>query len=188
MCDLSDLSLTGYNKIVEWINIHFKYNINIFTEWKNIEYYREIQASVLSVPYDKSVEYLFPESKGLWDYEKNHPLVPTHFKPGSGMKIWVKCKSGHSYERPIHSIFIIRKDKKHILNCPGCPKPVAKPQMKRIIEVNGIKYNNITECCKELKIVRSYLYQKMKLKGVDIKVISNIQKEIEELLKVKVLV
>jgi DNA-binding NtrC family response regulator len=72
------------------------------------------------------------------------------------------------------------------MNCPEChPNPKSKPYNKRIIEVNGKKYNNITECCKELKIGRSYLYGKMKLRGID-RVISNIQKEIEELLKVKV--
>ena len=187
ICDLSDLKLTDYNKIVEWINIQFKCNINVYTEWKNIEYYKEIQASILSVPYDESVEYLFPESKELWDYKKNNPLLPSHFRIGSNMKVWVKCKSGHSYERQINHIFRIRNDNKYenekqIMNCPECPNPASNPIKKRMIEVNGKKYNNITECCKELKIVRCYLYQKMRLKGIDIKNISNIQKYIEEIL------
>jgi hypothetical protein len=190
ICDLSDLSLTDYNKIVDWINTQFEYNININTEWKNIEYYNEIHASLLSVPYDESVEYLFPESKELWDYEKNHPLLPSHFRISSNIKVWVKCKSCHSYERQINRMFRIRNDSKYenekkIMNCPECPKPVAKPRKKRMIEVNGKKYNNITECCKELKIIRTYLYEKMKVKGIDIKVITNIQKEIEEILNVK---
>jgi transcriptional regulator with PAS, ATPase and Fis domain len=72
------------------------------------------------------------------------------------------------------------------MNCPECPKPSAKPQKKRIIEINGKKYNNITECCRELKISRWYLYLKMKTKCVDIKVVANIQTYIEELLKIKV--
>jgi transposase-like protein len=49
-----------------------------------------------------------------------------------------------------------------------------------------VSKEHITECCRELKITRTYLYERMKLKGVDIKIITNIQKEIEELLKVKV--
>jgi len=188
VCNLSELSLTDYNKIVKWIIIKFKCNINIFAEWKNIEYYREIQANLASIPYDKSVEYLFPESKELWDYEKNHPFIPSHFRIGSNMKVWVKCKNNHSYERQINHIFRILNDVKYenekkIINCPDCPKPTAKPQKKRMIEVNDKKYNNITECCRELKISRTYLYQKMKLKDIDIKEIPNIQKEIIEILK-----
>ena len=192
ICNLSDLPLTDYNKIVEWINIHFKCNINVFNEWKNIEHFREIQASVLSVPYNESLEYLFPESKDLWDYEKNHPLIPSHFRIGSSMKVWIKCKSGHSYERQINQMFRIRNDAKYrnekqIMNCPDCPKPKYKSNNpnQRIIEVNGKSYNNITECCRELKITRTYLYEKMKAKGIDKNVMDNIQKLIEELLKVK---
>lgn len=122
ICDLSDLQLTDYNKIVEWINNHYKCNINVYNEWKNIEYYKDIQASLLSVPYNESVEYLFPESKDLWDYEKNHPFLPSHFKRGSHTEVWINCKNGHSYKRPIKQIFRIRpKDKsKRIINCPEC--------------------------------------------------------------------
>jgi hypothetical protein len=193
ICNLSDLSLTDYNKIVEWINIHFNCNMNIFTEWKNIEYYREIQASLLSVPYDESVEYLFPVSKDLWDYKKNHPLIPSHFRIGSNMKVWIKCKSGHSYERQINHMFRIRNDAKYenekqVMNCPDCPKPKYKSNNpnQRIIEVNGKSYKNITECCKDLNITRTYLYEKMKANGIDKNLIDNIQKLIEELLKAKV--
>jgi hypothetical protein len=138
ICDLSDLLITDYNKILEWININLKCNINVYTEWKNIEYYRNIQASIVSVPYTESLEYLFPESKDLWDYEKNHPLFPSHFRIGSTMKVWVKCRSGHSYERQISHIFRIRNDAKYenekqIMNCPECPKPAFRPPRKRII-------------------------------------------------------
>lgn len=195
ICNLSDLPLTDYNKIVEWININFKCNINIFTEWKNIEYYKEIQSSLLSVPYDESVEYLFPESKDLWDYKKNHPLLPSHFRIGSNMPVWLKCINGHSYEKKIYHIFRIRNDgkynnEKQIMNCPDCPKPKHKSNNpnQRIIKVNGKSYNNITECCKELNITRTYLYEKMKAKGINKNVIDNIQKLIEEIVKVKVLV
>jgi hypothetical protein len=192
ICNLSDLSLTDYNKIVEWINTQFKCNMNIFTEWKNIAYYSELQASLLSVPYDESLEYLVPESKDLWDYEKNHPLIPSHFRIGSNMPVWIKCASGHSYERQINHVFRIRNDgkyenKKQIMNCPDCPKPKRKSNNpnQRIIKVNEKIYNNITECCKELNITRTYLYEKMKAKGIDKNVMDNIQKLIEDLLKAR---
>jgi hypothetical protein len=122
ICDLSDLQLTDYNRIVEWINIHFKCNIEVYTEWKNIEYYKKIQASLLSVPYNESVEYLFPESKDIWDYEKNHPFIPSQFTKGSHMEMWIKCKNNHSYKRPIKQIFRIINSIHKILKCPECYK------------------------------------------------------------------
>lgn len=122
ICNLSDLPLTDYNKIIEWINIQFKYNINVFTEWKNTEYYREIQASLLSIVYMESIEYIFPESKELWDYEKNHPFIPSQFTKGSHMEMWIKCKNNHSYKRPIKQIFRIINGIYKILKCPECYK------------------------------------------------------------------
>jgi hypothetical protein len=150
--------------------------MNIFTEWKNIEYYREIQATLLSVPYVESLEYLFPESKELWDYEKNYPFIPSNFTPGSHMEVWIKCKSGHSYQKPIHNIFRTVRDKKHILNCPECIKPKYN---KRIIQINGIIYKSIIYFCKQKNIPKTRLYTKMKENGIDYTIIANIQTFIE---------
>lgn len=192
ICDLSDLSITQYNKIVEWLNNKYKSNIDTFDEFQNSEYYKEIQASLFSVPYVESLEYLFPESKELWDYEKNYPFIPSQFRIGSNIKVWVKCKSGHPYERKINNIFKKRDkiakandNEQQIMNCPECPKPKYKSNNpnQRIIVVNGKSYNNITECCRELNITRTYLYEKMKAKGIDKNVMDNIQKLIEEILK-----
>lgn len=194
ICDLSDLSITQYNKIVEWLNNKHKSNIDTFDEFQNSEYYKEIHTSSMSVPYDESLEYLFPESKELWDYEKNHPFIPSQFRIGSNLKVWVKCKSGHSHESQINHMFRIRNDvnyenERQIKNCPECPKPKYKSNNpnQRIIIVNGKSYNNITECCRELKITRTYLYEKMKAKGIDKNVMDNIQKLIEEFLKSRML-
>lgn len=185
-CNLLDVSLDDLNKILIWINNKFKCNINMLYQFNNSDYYKEIQASVMYVPYEESVEYLFPESKKLWYHEKNHPFLPSHFKRGSNMKVWLKCKNGHSYERQIKRLFKI-KGQNQILNCPECPKPQIKTSQQRIVEINGQKYNSITECCKKLKISKSYLYQKMKLNNIDNKVIDNIQKEIEKIIANKVL-
>jgi len=176
VCNVSELLLTDYNKIIEWINIKFKCNTCIHTEWKNIEYYKDLQASVLTVPYDTSVEYLFPESKELWDYEKNYPFIPSNFTPGSHMEVWIKCKSGHSYQKPIHNIFRTVRDKKHILNCPECIKPKYN---KRIIQINGTIYRSIIEYCRQKNIPKTRLYTKMKENGIDYTIIANIQTFIE---------
>ncbi len=178
VCDVSDFTLLEYNKIVEWISTKFKCNMVIYNEWKNNEYYREIQASVLSIPYDTSVEYLYPESKVLWDYQKNHPFIPSSFTPGSHMEVWIKCKSGHSYKKPVHNIFRTKKhNKKHILNCPECIKPKLN---KRIIQINGITYRSIIECCRQKNIPKTRLYTKMEENEIDHTVITNIQTFIEK--------
>jgi very-short-patch-repair endonuclease len=138
VCNVSDLLLEDYNKIIEWIRIRFNCNINILNEFKNTAYYKEIQASLLSVPYNESIEYLFPESKNLWDYERNHPFIPSHFKRGSHTIVSLKCKNNHRYERPIKNLFRITKGTKRIMNCPECPKPITNIQRVRSIENNDI--------------------------------------------------
>lgn len=122
ICDLCELSLDDFNKILKWINDKFKYNIDICYNYKNNEYYRELQAGIVSVLYEDSVEFKFPESKQIWNYEKNNPFLPSHFTPGSHTEVWINCNNGHSYKRPIKQIFRIRpKDKnKRIINCPEC--------------------------------------------------------------------
>jgi len=177
VCDVSELSIADYNKIIEWIKIKFKYDIQTIDAWKNTDHYREIQASVLTIPYDTSVEHLYPESIVLWDYQKNHPFIPSSFTPGSHMEVWIKCKSGHSYKRPVHNIFRTTKNKKrHVLNCPECIKPKSN---KRIIQINNITYKSIAECCRRKNIVKNRLYIKMEEKGIDYSIIDEVQKFIE---------
>jgi very-short-patch-repair endonuclease len=176
VCNISNLSIINYNKIAEWINTRFKCNIHIYNEWKNIEYYRELLSNISTIPYDNSVEYLYPESKDLWDYEKNYPLIPSNFTPGSHIEVWIKCKSGHSYKKPIHNIFRTVKDKKHMLNCPECIIPRSN---KRTLQINGITYKSIIYFCKQKNIPKNRLYTKMNQSRIDITVIANIQTYIE---------
>jgi hypothetical protein len=172
ICNLTDFSLVDYGKIVEWINIKFDCNMVKYDEWKNIEYYKEIQISKMSVKYEESIEYLFPESKNIWNYEKNHPFVPSQLSQGSCMEIWVKCSSGHSWKRKLSHLFRTIKDKKHTMKCPECHTPKSN---KTVIQINGKIYKSISECCRDLNIDRNDLY---KTKGV-----KDIQTIIEELLK-----
>lgn len=175
VCNLTDLSLVDYNKIVEWININFKYNKVIYDDWKNIEYYKQIQVSKMSVKYEESIEYLFPESKKLWDYIKNYPFIPSQLSYGSHMEIWLKCSNGHSWKRNLSHLFRTIKGKKHYMKCPECCKPKSN---KTIIQIKGKIYKSISECCRDLNIDRNILYKTKGLKDV--------QTIIEELLKVKV--
>lgn len=43
------------------------------------------------------LETRYPLLAKEWDYEKNYPLKPNMIMPGSGKKVWWKCKKGHSY-------------------------------------------------------------------------------------------
>jgi very-short-patch-repair endonuclease len=170
VCDIVNLSLIDYNKIIEWINVKFECNINKYDEWKNSDYYKEIQVSKMSIKYEDSIEKLFPESKAIWDYEKNYPFSPSQFSQGSDMKIWVRCNDGHSWKRKLSHLFRTIKNKKHIMKCPECHKPKSN---KTIIQINNISYNSISECCRKLNIDRKKLY---KDKG------NNIQEKIEKIL------
>jgi len=177
ICNLTDLSLIDYNKIMEWINTTFKCNIVKYNEYKNTEYYKEIQASKMTVKYEESIEYIFPESKKIWDYEKNYPFTPSQLTQGSCMEIWVKCCSGHSWKRKLSHLFRTIKDKKHIMKCPECIKPKSN---KRILLINGIIYKSILEYCRQKNIDRNVLYKKLKQNKIDITLITSVQKFIEE--------
>lgn len=179
VCDLSELLITDFNRIIKWINDTYKIQIQINSEFKNLDYYKEIQTNVLVVEFKESIEHLFPESKELWDYEKNYPFVPSQFTKGSHMEVWVKCKSGHTYKRPIKQLFRTIKNKNHIMNCPECHKPQSN---KRMIKINDISYNSITDCCRKLNINRKIVYRTMKKSELDNTIIENIQKCIEEIL------
>jgi hypothetical protein len=177
VCNLTDLSLIDYNKIVKWINTKFKCNIVNYDDWKNTEYYKEIQVSKMVVKYKESIEYLFPESKKLWDYEKNYPFIPSQFSQGSHKEIWLKCSDEHSWQRNLSHLFRTIKGKKHIMKCPECIKPKSN---KRILQINGETYKSILEFCKQKNIDRNILYKKLKKNKIDITSILCIQKYIED--------
>jgi very-short-patch-repair endonuclease len=176
ICNLTNLQLIDYNKIIEWINIRFNYNIVKYDDYKNIEYYKEIQSSIMYVKYEESIEFVFPDSKNLWDFEKNTPFIPSQLSYGSHMEIWLKCSSGHSWKRNLSHLFRTIKDKKHTMKCPECCTPKSN---KTIIQIKGKIYKSISECCRDLNIDRNILYKK--LKGIDTTITENIQKQIEEI-------
>jgi very-short-patch-repair endonuclease len=177
ICDIVDLSLSSYNKIIEWIMTTHNCDIKQHYEWKNTSYYKEIQASKMSINYQESIEYLFPESKCLWDYEKNNPFIPSQFSQGSDMEIWLKCSNNHSWKRKLSHLFRTIKGEKHIMKCPECNKPKSN---KRILQINGKIYKSILEFCRQHNIDRNVLYKKLKQNKVDITSIISIQHFIED--------
>ncbi len=120
--DIGKISIDNFNEIVKWINTKYKLKLPINSEYKNEKYFNSIQKDVMNVKYEESIEYLFPKSKEIWDYEKNNPFLPSHFTRGSHTEVWVKCNQGHSFKKEIKLIFRIIKGNKKIILCPNCPK------------------------------------------------------------------
>lgn len=56
---------------------------------------------------------LRPDLASEWDPEKNAPLKPEDVVPGSGKKVWWKCRNGHSWLAPVYK----RANGGH---CPDC--------------------------------------------------------------------
>lgn len=175
ICDVSNFQTSDFNKIVDFININFRKEIKTIDEFDQ-NLYQKKYSDCCNIKYEETLEYLFPESKNIWDYNKNN-ITPLDIVPGSNEKVWFKCSKGHSFNRQINHVF--RKDRKRIMNCPECPKPFIV-RKKRELTIKGVKYNNITECCKKLSISRGYLYKKMKSQEIDIKNIDKIVEFIEK--------
>jgi hypothetical protein len=61
---------------------------------------------------EKSLEHLFPKLCKEWNYEKNKPLLPSNFSPGSNKKVWWLCDKGHEWEALIND--------RQKTGCPYC--------------------------------------------------------------------
>lgn len=47
------------------------------------------------------LQTLRPDLAKEWDYERNHPLLPTAVKSKSNKKVWWVCERGHAYEASV---------------------------------------------------------------------------------------
>lgn len=52
----------------------------------------------LAIPGENDLKTLYPDLAKEWDYDKNVGLLPENILPGSGLKIWWRCKDGHSWQ------------------------------------------------------------------------------------------
>lgn len=50
------------------------------------------------VSYSNSLGYLFPDLSMEWFQEGNHDLTPFDVTPGSGKRVWWKCRNGHFFK------------------------------------------------------------------------------------------
>ena len=108
----SDISIWSKNKV--WWKCKYGH------EWASTMNSRQKKsgcpycAGLLPIVGVNDLQTTNPELIKEWDYQKNI-IKPYEIKVGSGMKIWWKCKEGHSWKAVIAS----RTGKKYV-QCPYC--------------------------------------------------------------------
>lgn len=66
------------------------------------ERFRKISDRLPLPPEGRSLAELHPDLAATWDHEKNNPIVPEQFTPGSKEEVWWRCPEGHSFQRMIY--------------------------------------------------------------------------------------
>ena len=98
-----------------------KHTINGYineTEFQNDKVYNEYLAEFPKPIFQRSLAALHPELSLEWHYEKNSPLQPDDFTPGSDRKVYWLCKKNSNHiwlARICH-----RTNKKTPTRCPMC--------------------------------------------------------------------
>lgn len=78
--------------------------------------------SYLPSPFpENSLHEREPEVASQFDYQKNYPLTPRNFSPGSHKKLWWRCENGHSWQAQI-------KDRVSGNGCPYCSGFIIEPK------------------------------------------------------------
>lgn len=65
---------------------------------------------------EKSLISVHSKFQKEWNYEKNYPLKPEYFYPGSNHRVWWQCTKGHEWQQTISN----RNYGK--VNCPHCSR------------------------------------------------------------------
>ena len=67
----------------------------------------------------------YPDIAKDWNYERNYPLKPDDFLPGSGKKVWWKCpECGYEWQA------VVRERAKGFCKCPNCSEKPNAGQLK----------------------------------------------------------
>lgn len=70
---------------------------------------------------DNCLQTVRPEIAREWHPIKNKPLSPGDVTPGSGKKVWWRCKEGHEWKTTV-------LDRSHGKNCPYCAGSKPTPE------------------------------------------------------------
>ena len=93
-------------------------------EWIASKQFNKLYSERKLVPFEKSLNYLFPNIVKEWHPTKNDLLLPEHFTPGSGRKIWWLGKCGHEWQDSINHRTSGR-------DCPKCRYKKVSQTWKR---------------------------------------------------------
>jgi len=97
------------------LNEELSHKINKYLEidsWCADKIFKKLLTNKNTLSFESSIKFLYPDLVPEWDYERNEPLVPEHFSPGSNQKVWWKGKCGHDWEQAIYNR----------VKGQGCPK------------------------------------------------------------------
>jgi len=81
------------------------------SSFANSKEHRRILSCLPGPPPEESLAGRFPHIADQWHPEKNNPLTPEMFSPGTPHKVWWKCQEGHEWKQRIN----------HRANGVGCP-------------------------------------------------------------------
>ena len=117
--DLSKSDLNSiFKRIHSFCDNEFKQRINNYIDSEhffNENLFKEYLSYFPSPLPENSLTNKFPNLIGEWDIDKNHPLTPNHYSPGSRKIVWWLCPKGHSYDAQIYS-----RTGKNKTGCPYC--------------------------------------------------------------------
>ena len=94
---------------------------------------------------ENSLEYKYPRTAKMWDYEKNNNLSPSAIFPTSAIKYWWKCPiCGESWQA---SAGHMTRSDREVDCCPSCSKKkVNKNNTIKIVNIDlNIVYDSLTE-------------------------------------------
>lgn len=72
-------------------------------QWIAKKEYKKQQFERNQMDYEGSIAHLYPKLSEEWHYEKNYPMLPDFYSPGSNKIVWWKCPKGddHIWKAPI---------------------------------------------------------------------------------------
>lgn len=102
-----DLTINTMKKLLKAIKNHRQISNSLvddkiqtyltFKTWVAKKEFRKLHAARHHILFEKSLAYLYPEIAEQWHYEKNSPLLPSHYTTGSNKKVWWICPKNNSH-------------------------------------------------------------------------------------------
>ncbi|WP_435097160.1 zinc-ribbon domain-containing protein [Candidatus Pelagibacter bacterium nBUS_27] len=123
-------------------------------EFINEALFQELKINLPAPPYKESLAFLKPELAKEWDYEKNYPLKPEHYRQNSAQSAFWICINNKTH--PGWKAQISNRNTRKS-GCPDC-----KPDLIKKNRFYSIKKNNIKNKIKNLDLI--YDFKKNEIK------------------------